>query len=105
MPKNDSVFRLENDDEVLTVAPNGPLPAKGTVGPNRADTHMKGVGPSFDTDPAKAMLHWLRFRFHHVMIMVMIMMVDDHHVMRSHHVRLSHFLHGHFRILCKSWDS
>jgi hypothetical protein len=58
-------------------------------------------GASFDTNPAKAMLHWLRFRLHHVVIMVM----DDHHVVFSHHVRLSHFLHGHFRILRKGWDS
>ena len=50
------------------------------------------------------MLHWLRFRFHHVMIMVMIMVMDDHHVVLSHHVRLSHFLHVHFRILRKGWD-
>jgi hypothetical protein len=62
-------------------------------------------GASFDTNPAKAMLHRLRFRFHHVMIMVMIMVMHHHHVVRSHHVRLSHFLHGHFRILCKGWDS
>ena len=51
-------------------------------------------------------LHRLRLRRHHVMIVVMIMVVmDDHHVVRFHHVRLSHFLHGHFRILCKGRDS
>jgi hypothetical protein len=60
-------------------------------------------GASFDTDQRKQ-LHWLRFRFHHVMIMVMIMVMDDHHVVLSHHVRLSHFLHRHFRILRKGWD-
>jgi hypothetical protein len=32
MPKNDNVFRLKCDDEVLAVAANGYLPAKGTVG-------------------------------------------------------------------------
>ena len=31
MPKNDHVFRLKCDDEVLAVAANGYLPAKGTV--------------------------------------------------------------------------
>jgi hypothetical protein len=31
MPKNDNVFRLKCDDEVLAVAANGYLPAKGTV--------------------------------------------------------------------------
>ena len=37
MPKNDNVIRLKCDDEVLTVAPDGYLPANWTVGLNRAD--------------------------------------------------------------------
>jgi hypothetical protein len=52
-----------------------------------------------------ASLHRLRLRRHHVMIVVMIMVMDDHHhVVRFHHVRLSHFLHGHFCILSKGRD-
>jgi hypothetical protein len=36
-------------------------------------------------------------------VMIMVVM-DDHYVVRFHHVRLSHFLHGHFCILSKGWD-
>jgi hypothetical protein len=32
MPKNDNVFRLKGDDEVLAIAAKGYLPAKGTAG-------------------------------------------------------------------------
>jgi hypothetical protein len=31
MPKNDNVFRLKCDDEILAVAADGYLPAKGTI--------------------------------------------------------------------------
>jgi hypothetical protein len=79
----------------------------------RKPTRSCRLRPGRSTDQARRLLaalfnsslHRLRFRFHHVMVMVMIMVMNDHHVVLSHHVRLSHFFHGHFRILRKGWDS